>query len=69
MPLEASSSRVDDSVLFVINATERRLASRVDAVGARSAADLLEGSIFRSNAGRFQIELAPRSVRMLELEL
>jgi len=55
-------------VLFVINATERGFSSRVGSVGARGAADLLDGSAFRSRAGRFDVELAPRSVRMLELE-
>jgi hypothetical protein len=56
-------------VLFAINATEGGLASRIDAVGARRAVDLIDGSVFLPRSGRLDVELAPRSVRMLELEL
>ncbi len=56
-------------VLFAINATDQGISSRVDAVGAKGALDLFDGSVFRSRAGSLALELAPRSVRMLELEL
>jgi hypothetical protein len=56
-------------VLFAINATEQGITSRVDAVGARGAVDLFEGAVFRSRSGSLDLELAPRSVRMLELEI
>jgi hypothetical protein len=55
-------------VLFAINATEQRISSRVDAVGALRAVDLFEGTVFRPRSGSLALELAPRSVRMLELE-
>jgi hypothetical protein len=56
-------------VLFAINATDQGISSRVDAVGSKGAVDLFDGSVFRPRAGSLAVELAPRSVRMLELEL
>ena len=56
-------------VLFAINATEDGIAARMDARGARRAVDLIDGSVFSPHSGALSVELAPRSVRMLELEL
>jgi beta-galactosidase len=55
-------------VLFAINATEEGIASRIDAAGARRAVDLFDNTIFRPRAGSIDLEISPRSVRMLELE-
>jgi hypothetical protein len=55
-------------VLFAINATEESIASRIDAAGARRAVDLFDGSVFRPRSGSIDLEISPRSVRMLELE-
>jgi beta-galactosidase len=54
-------------VLFAINATEHDIESHIDAVGARRAVDLLDHTEFRPRAGSFNVEIAPRSVRMFEL--
>jgi len=56
-------------VLFAINATDAGISSRVDSAGARRALDLFDGTVFRARQGRFDVELEPRSVRMLELEV
>jgi beta-galactosidase len=56
-------------VLFAINATEASLSSRMGAAGARRAVDLIDGSVYLPRSGELSVELAPRSVRMLELEL
>jgi beta-galactosidase len=56
-------------VLFAINAGESGVLARVDAVRSRRAADLLDGSVFLPRSGSFDVELAPMTVRMFELEL
>jgi beta-galactosidase len=56
-------------VLFAINATEVGIDSRIAAAGARRAVDLFDGTTFRPRSGMLDLALAPRSVRMFELEL
>jgi beta-galactosidase len=54
-------------VLFVINATSRAIDARVAASGAFEAEDVLDGARFRATVGAFELPVAARSVRMLEL--
>jgi beta-galactosidase len=54
-------------VLFVINATPGAIDARVSAAGAAQAEDVLDGTSFRATFGAFELPVAPRSVRMLEL--
>jgi beta-galactosidase len=56
-------------VLFAINATENGVGARIDASGARRAVDLLDDSVHLPRSGMLELELAPRTVRMLELEV
>jgi beta-galactosidase len=56
-------------VLFVINATSRAIDAKVGAAGAFEAEDVLDGSRFRATVGAFELPVAPRSVRMLELRV
>ncbi len=55
-------------VLFVINATEHSLLARVELRGVSRAVDLLDGRDFRASVGAFDIELLPRTTRLLEIE-
>jgi len=54
-------------VLFVINATAHALDAKVSAAGAVEAEDVLDGARFRAAGGAFELPVAPRSVRLLEL--
>ncbi|HSU38914.1 MAG TPA: hypothetical protein VLJ38_05070, partial [Polyangiaceae bacterium] len=54
-------------VLFVINATPETIDAKVAAAGAFEAEDVLDGARFRANVGSFELPVAARSVRMLEL--
>jgi len=54
-------------VLFVINATPRPIEAKVTSAGASEGEDVLDGSRFRATVGVFELPVAPRSVRMLEL--
>lgn len=54
-------------VLFVINATPDTIDAKVAAAGAFEAEDVLDGARFRANVGSFELPVAARSVRMLEL--
>ena len=54
-------------VLFVINATPHPIDARVSAAGALEAEDVLDGARFHATTGLFELTVAPRSVRMLEL--
>jgi beta-galactosidase len=56
-------------VLFVINATPYALDAKVSAAGAASAEDALDGTRFRATVGAFELPMAPRGVRMLELRI
>jgi hypothetical protein len=53
--------------LVVINATSRQLDAKVTSAGASEAEDALDGARFRATVGVFELPVAPRSVRMLEL--
>ncbi|HTQ07977.1 MAG TPA: beta-galactosidase [Polyangiaceae bacterium] len=54
-------------VLFVINATPHPIAAKVTSAGASDAEDALDGTRFRATVGVFELPVAARSVRMLEL--
>jgi beta-galactosidase len=54
-------------VLFVINATPHAIDAKVAAAGAFEAEDVLDGSRFRATFDAFELPVAARSVRMLEL--
>jgi hypothetical protein len=54
-------------VMFVINATEHEIRATVTAAGAREGQDVLDGALFRTAGGVFEVTLPPRNVRMLEL--
>jgi beta-galactosidase len=54
-------------VLFVINATEHEIATKVTAAGAREGHDVLDGLVLRANFGAFELTVPARTVRMFEL--
>lgn len=54
--------------LFVINATAHGRDATVDAVGATEATDVLDGTRFGARFGAFELPVAARTVRLLELK-
>jgi hypothetical protein len=55
-------------VLFVTNTSQVPRLAKLDAAYLQSAADALDGDVFRARFGALEIPLSPHSVRMLELK-
>jgi beta-galactosidase len=55
-------------VLFVTNTTEVPRVATLGAPYLKSAADALDGDVFRATVGALEVPLSPHSVRMLELK-